>query len=305
MRTFILKGICFILLFVALDVMGGKAFSLLHRYAIAHSPYGFLTEYAMEKVNTDVVIIGASTANHHYVPALLADSLQMSVRNCGKDGCGFLHQCCMIDGILKRYSPRIIIWDIIPSYLSHPSLAELDRLSDFNSYYDKNEYCRKVVDLRTPEEKFKMLSHLYRYNSRILPLIYKGVFAYNYPADGYLPLPDEGYKYPSLIVEKERDEFNEMQFERLVTIIDECKQKDVRLVLSLSPRFVKSDYLQKKVYEKWCEVSEKKGIPLIDFYNDPFFLNDSTLSKDNAHLNDKGARLFTEMWIQEYKLHNK
>lgn len=305
MRNFLIKGICFILLFVSLDIIGGKMFSCLHNYAFNHSPYGLLTEYAMEKVNTDVVIIGASTANHHYVSSLLADSLQMSVYNCGKDGCGFLHQCGIIDGILKRYTPKVIIWDIMPSYLSRPSSKQLDRLSDFNEYYDKNDYCKKLINLRNPNEKYKMQSYLYRYNSRILALIYKSAVIYDYPADGYLPLSNIGYEYPSFIDEKTKDEFDERLKIRLNYIISECRQKEVKLLLSLSPRFVNSDYLKTRVYEEWCKIAKEQNIPLIDYYNTPFFLNDSTLCKDNAHLNDRGAHMFTNKWIGEARQYLK
>lgn len=301
MRNFLIKGICFIVLFISLDIIGGRIFSYLHNCAFSHSPYGRTTEYAMEKVNTDVVIIGASTANHHYVSSLLADSLQMSVYNCGKDGCGFLYQCCIIDGILKRYTPKIIIWDIIPSYLSSPSSQQLDRLSDFNSYYDENDYCRNLINQRNPNEKYKMQSYLYRYNSRILALIYKSAVVYNFPADGYLPLSNTGYEYPSLIDEKTYDEFDERLKLHLNYIISECKQKEVKLILSLSPRFVNSDYLKTRVYEEWRKIAKERNIPLVDYYNNSFFLNDSTLCKDNAHLNDRGAHLFTSRWIEKNK----
>lgn len=303
MRNFLIKGICFILLFVSLDIIGGKMFSYLHNYALNHSPYGFLTEYAMEKVNTDVVIIGASNANHHYVSSLLADSLQMSVYNCGKDGCSFLYQCSIIDGILKRYTPKVIIWDIIPSYLSRSSLKQLE--SVFNQYFDENDYCRNLINLRNSNERYKMQSYLYRYNSSILPLIYKSVVVYNHSVDGYLPFSNAGYKYPSLIDEKMDDEFDAKLKLCLNYIISECRQKEVKLILSLSPRFVNSDYLKTRVYEEWCKIAKEQNIPLIDYYNTPFFLNDSTLYKDNAHLNDRGARMFTNKWIGETRLYLK
>lgn len=293
MKKFLLKGICFILLLIGLDIIGGRVFALLHKMAFERSPYGMLTEYAMDKVNAEVLIIGASTANHHYVTSMLRDSLGMSVHNCGKDGSGFLYQCCVIDGILRRTAPKMIIWDMEPGDLSEPSVEQLDRLSAFNPYYDTNDYCRELIDSKGKWEKYKMLSEVYRYNSRLLAMIYKSFFSYSYPSDGYLPLPSEGYVYPSLMDEKIEKQFDPCQEEYLEDIIQKCKKQEVELVISFSPRLRRSNYRETEVFNRLCRLLDKEHVLFFDYYNDELFLDDSTLFKDNAHLNDRGARLFT------------
>lgn len=302
MKKFFIKLFCLILLLVAFDFAGGMFFSFIHQQAFERSPYGLLTEYAMEDVHTDVLVVGASRANHHYVSSVIEDSLGLSVYNAGKDGCGFLYQCCIIDGILHRYTPKIIIWDMTPYDLSRPLQSDFDQLSDLNVYYDSNEYCRNLINQKSTYEKYKMFFHSYRYNSKVFSYIFKSIFSYNYPPDGYQPLPTDGYIFPTLKPEKINDDFDDKQLSHLAFIIDECRRKQVILIISLSPKFVKSDYWQAYVYKKLLEELQTRHIPYTDFYNDSLFMTDSTLYKDNDHLNDKGAQLFTKRWLEKYQI---
>ena len=76
-----------------------------------------LTPFTVEKVDADVVVIGSSKASHHYVPQMLEDSLGLTAYNCGQGGCFFLYQNCIINMILDRYTPKMILWDIQPGRL--------------------------------------------------------------------------------------------------------------------------------------------------------------------------------------------
>lgn len=291
MKKYLIKGICFIVLLIGVDFAAGKVFSWLHRLAFERSPYGFVTEYALYRMEADIVVIGSSRACHHYVPEILADRLGMKVHNCGKDGSFFLSQCCVIDGILSRLKPKAIIWDIEPSCLSASDSD--NRLSDLNPFYDGNSFCRKVIDQSSPAERYKMMSRTYRYNSRILAYLYKSMVPFNYPADGYLPFAADGYKYPSLRRDKHDDFLKETLSEYLIQIVKKCKIGGVNLILSFSPCFTEDNYRELSSYRKLCRIATQEGISLIDFFHDPTFMGDSTLFKDNIHLNDNGARKFT------------
>ena len=69
------------------------------------------TYYSMNDVNTPVVIVGSSRAAHHYVTEMIEDSLKMPAYNLGRDGCFFSYNCCIINSILDRYTPKLIIWE--------------------------------------------------------------------------------------------------------------------------------------------------------------------------------------------------
>lgn len=297
MKKYIFKGICLLVFLVIADFAVGKLFSYLHRQAFEKSPYGLVTEYAMNKVEADVIVIGSSRACHHYVPQILSDSLGMTVHNCGKDGAFFLYQCCMIDGILMRTKPKLIIWDMDPMVLAKGHAGN-HRLSDLNPFYDGNDFCRRVIDQSAPAEKYKMLSRSYRYNSRILAYLYKSVIPFSYPEDGYLPLANEGYVYPSLMMDENLEcQFDVRKEEYLWDIIQKCKQKEVGLLISFSPCLIRNKYQETEVYDRLCSLLNKEQVEYCDFYNDTFFMVDSTLFKDISHLNDRGARLLTERLV--------
>lgn len=222
MKKYLIKGVCFILLLITVDFAVGKVFSWLHRVAFERSPYGFVTEYAMYKMEAGTVVIGSSRACHHYVPEILADSLDMKVHNCGKDGSFFLSQCCVIDGILNRMKPKLLIWDLEPGCLSE-SVSSTHRLSDLNPFYDENEFCRKVIGGSSPAERYKMMSQTYRYNSRIFAYLYKSIVPFAYPEDGYLPIADGGYKYPSLVKNRLDDVLDTTLSDYIIQIVKKCK----------------------------------------------------------------------------------
>lgn len=299
MKKYIVKGLCLLLLLIGTDFAVGKFFSCLHGVAFRRSPYGFVTEYALYSVNTDVVVIGSSRACRHYVPEILSDSLGLTVHNCGKDGSFFWAQCCVIDGILNRTTPELIIWDVEPGCLAD-DLSASSRLSDLNPFYDDSRFCREVIGRSSPVEKYKMWSRTHRYNSRLLAYLYKSVVPFAYPEDGYLPLADAGYQYPVLIKQDEKDGLRKESVAYVETIVKKCKTGGVNLILSFSPRFTKDHYFETESYQKLCRIAEQENVPLIDFYHDAVFMGDSTLFNDNAHLNDRGARLFTRKWLGEY-----
>ena len=68
------------------------------------------TYYSLNDVNTPVVIVGSSRAAHHYVTEMIEDSLHMPSYNVARDGCFFSYNCCVINSILDRYTPKLIIW---------------------------------------------------------------------------------------------------------------------------------------------------------------------------------------------------
>ena len=71
----------------------------------------FRTTYAMEKTEADILIFGSSRANHHYVPEVFEDSLKMKFYNTGRDANGVFFQSAVLKSVLKRYKPKIIIYD--------------------------------------------------------------------------------------------------------------------------------------------------------------------------------------------------
>ena len=145
-RTFIafcLKVIVFVLLLFLVDRGIGSVFVAMkdHGLKINSENMWLKTAFVVEKVDAEVLIIGSSKASHHYVPAIIADSLQMTVYNCGQDGCFFLYQNCIINMVLDRYKPQMIFWDLQSECFSRgDNMQEYQNLRYLSPYYGKNHW---------------------------------------------------------------------------------------------------------------------------------------------------------------------
>lgn len=117
--AFCLKIVLLVVILFGVDRLVGAAFVKMKDVGLAGNPENMWlkTPFTIEKVDADVVVIGSSKASHHYVPQMLEDSLGMTAYNCGHDGCFFLYQNCIINMILDRYTPKMILWDIQPGSL--------------------------------------------------------------------------------------------------------------------------------------------------------------------------------------------
>ena len=73
--------------------------------------------YAIEKTTADVLIFGSSRAYHHYVPGIIEDKMQQSCYNTGSPGQSLLFNYATLKAILKRYSPKLIVLDVVPGDL--------------------------------------------------------------------------------------------------------------------------------------------------------------------------------------------
>lgn len=289
------------MLLVGIDYSSGYAFRFLINKAINHSPFGMITEYTMWKVNTDLVVIGASEANHGYVVDILEDSLNVTGYNCGKDGCRFYYQNAMINGLLDRYNPKTIIWSFSPADLSRPSEEDDDRLSMLNPFYHTNDYCKEIINRRSKFEWIKMQSQLYVYNSRLPVLLYKSFLPdYQFKKGGYAPLYGTNNKL-ELRKREWKENFDKTSEKYFIAILERCKQQGTNVFLVFTPRYEIGDYLNLIAYKKLKNVCSALDITLIeDFYHHKDLMKPE-LFKDNAHLNDEGAHRFTEKLANKIK----
>lgn len=293
-KSFIVKALVFIIVAVGVDFLIGKTYRILENKALGHSPYGMVTEYTMWKVDADVIIMGASEAQHSYIPSYLEEQLGMTVYNCGKDGSRFYYQNAMINGILDRYSPKMIIWSLSPNELCAPSLDDKGRLSQLNPFYYNNNFCREILKTKSKYEPIKLISSSYSYNSRLFPLMYKIIMPdYQYEYGGYSPLygTQDGLE---IISRNWGGTYDEKVNEVFECTIERCFQNDVQLVIVFTPRLERESHTELTTYRQLKKTIEKYGVPIIEeLYHDKELMSINYF-KDNAHLNDEGAKFFNQ-----------
>lgn len=290
---FFVKGLLFLVIFFIVDRCAGVFFHWLEYKALERSPYGMITEFTMEKVSSDIVVIGASDASHGYVCSILEDSLNVSVNNCGKDGRFFYYQNAMVNGILDKYAPQLILWSVTPSFLSTPSEQDLNVISDLNPWYHSNEFCRETILKKSEFENIKMFSHLYAYNSKLFYYIYRCLARPQALYGGYLPLYGtiRNFKGRNYVY---RNDLDTTCVSVLQKTLERCKSQGTDVCFILTPIFSPIEYEHLLQYTKLKHIIEEYNYPFItELYKDTYFQTPIYYS-DPEHLNYDGAVAFTK-----------
>ena len=82
----------------------------------------------------------------------------------------------------------------------------------------------------------------------------------------------------------------------LQSFINDCKRSNIELYIVCSPYFIK---FKQPVFsiELAKEIARKNEVRFFDYSRDSLFISNPSLFADHAHLNDSGARIFSELLI--------
>lgn len=261
------------------------------------------TYYSLNDVTTPIVIVGSSRAAHHYVTSMVEDSLEMPAYNVGRDGCYFSYNCCIVNSILDRYTPELIIWENATEYLYEECR---DPLVSLYSYYGKNQWVKSAVREELPwNEYMRLYSRLYQYNSTIHRMLKHYRERYSFTCEegkGYIPLAPKKLR-KSLDLEVDSIEYkylSQTKVKRFRSILKRAKQQGVRMVVVDSPqyRLIKGKNLSSVKMRDLCE---QYGMMFIDNSQLPYFLKSPLLFNDQIHLNDDGARVYSKVFLNQIK----
>lgn len=299
-RKIIFKIFVLLALLFVVDYTIGLGFGFLRDLALSKAPTKPITHYTINEVNEQVLIMGNSRANHHFVPQILSDSLGMTVYNCGRDGQPFEYSVAMIYAVLQRYAPEMIIVDFEPTSFDAKQNNDFS-CSQLYPYYQKDSLFAKIILHEDPLNRYKMILKMYQNNSQLIDLL--KLFLVNHKINnGYSPLSEKGYKYPSLrkVEYDTTGKVDNFKIEMLNHCIQLCKEKEVKLVFSISPRFRQSNMEKLKSSKILADIFKNNDISLIDM-RDNSVIRDSSMYKDAAHLNHKGAEAFSKLFVNIVK----
>ena len=290
MKRFVLKVFIFALLLGAIDVVIGHFFD----HALSKAT---LTDFGRDNHITnigteDILIFGSSRAVHHYNAKMLKDSLGMDCYNCGEDGQGIILNYGRLLMEMERHQPKMVIYDVQPDY----DIEENDNtkyLKWLKPHYDRKGIS-DIVKSIDERESWKLLSHLYRYNSEYILLLIALAHSNEEASDkGFCPLNGS---IDSTKIDAGRMEgvskikIDSLKIHYLHQLIK--KMNGGELVLVISPTWYgKSAFCNLKLIET---ISKDYSITFIDFSNNPKYVHNDDLFKDGMHLNSKGADEFTK-----------
>jgi len=261
----------------------------------------YRTTYSLEKSNEDIIILGPSTANHHYIPSIFEDSLNLTCYNTGKDGQGLFYCLAIQRAILQRYTPKIFLLDIRPSMLSH-DFNDIARLSGLLPYYRNHKEIRSIIERKSFFEKFKLISNTYPFNSSLLTML-GGYFQYNKEIkkdfNGFIPLYGTDSNIILLDTVRLNYKFSEEKINCLKEMIKNAEVFGSKFIIIDSPSY--KFYQDEEYYAIIDNLKNSTNILYWNYLNDSLFYSKPNLFKDRGHLNNNGASLFTKEIVSRLK----
>ena len=291
MKRFILRLVIFAACLVAVDLLTGGVFPRL--VDAAKGGDNWRNNYICNETSEDILIFGSSRAIHHYNPAIISDSTGLSCYNCGQDGNGIILNYGRLQMIEQRYVPKLIIYDITPSFDILTGDDNHKYLSWLRAYYD-SPGIPEIFESVDKAEKYKMISNMYRYNSRFVQIVSDCVRPLQSSGlNGYRPLEGEMDMMKVRGNDSEDAEHISYQYDSLKLYYwDKLFRlaSNTKLILVISPLWYGMSPEQYAPLQKACE---EYGLVLINFADNPKYLQNPEYYKDGMHLNAKGADEFT------------
>ncbi len=262
------------------------------------------TAYVAGKVTEDILIFGSSRASHHYIPNIIEQATGYSCFNAGRDEMTILYLKALLPIIYNRYTPQIIILEIVPTELAKrpENDAAVQRVSTvllpFTYQYPT---LLPTVALVSRTEKLKYYaSRIYAYNSLVGSIIQNAYTNIGHTSDkGYEPLTgtidSSRYQVPMWKGYEKNYPLDTLLVNTLEDIFILTKQKGTKLVITISPFYFPFDMRGNTSYQTIVEMAKANDVPLYDFSLDTRFLKHPGLFKDDVHLNDSGARVYSRI----------
>lgn len=297
MKKLLLK----LLLFAVLFVIADKAVGLVAIYLFDHAKSGATekNKYIANRTNENLLIFGSSRGVHHYDPRILEDSLGVSCYNCAYDGCGIITAYGLLVTLTEHYTPQVIIYDVMPKFdylmdgesnAKYLGPLKLLKLENVNPEVDS------IFINVSPSEKWKMMSNMYKINSKLIQLITENLTKRNVTINGYLPVNKKMLQNPRIKEEGLPTIIDEMKRYYLAKFVQLCKQKNIWLVFYVSPSFKKTlDYQ----FDYIKELSQEENIPFVNHYCDTNFVWNPDYFYDSVHMNQTGATAYSKIVASE------
>ena len=217
----------------------------------------------------------------------------MSCFNAGQDGNGIILQYGRWKLISERYTPKLIIYDITADFdlKENDNMAYVDRLKPFC----KDASVKKYVSCLFPMERVKLFSNLYRYNYKFLEMVFDCLHSGDYMATfGYLPLYSHIRNEIVQQSPSERTVSMPLDVDKLFyleQLTKEANNVGTRVMFVVSPSW-KGGPFSLEAYAEVQEIARKYSAYCFEYIDSSICIN-SDYFADSYHLNDKGARTFT------------
>ena len=294
MKKFVFRVLVFFFSIIVLDVLFGYACQYMNN----HSKGGGVKSryYVCKESHEKVLVFGSSRAKHHYVPDIIEDSLGLSCYNTGEDGNGIIFCYGVLKMITQRYKPRLIIYDVsFFDIYKDDNMKYVDLLKPY--YYEAG--IDSIFWSVNPKTQLMMHSSLYRFNTTCLRIIGDFFHPVSITPKGYLPLTKVMDYEPQEDNVQEQREIDCLKLQYFERFIQCASENNIRIVFCVSPLYRSSK--MESSYQPIRNICKKYGLPFIFNASVPEISTEKEYFYDRTHMNDRGARLFTQIFLKEMK----
>jgi len=297
MKKLLISLLTIVALFFAIDRTGGLVMSECMKRTDAKAEVK--VRYIAEAVNEDVVLLGTSRSIHHYVPAIIRDSLHKSVYNGGiSDSDNIYAHYVMLNLMLAHHKPEVVCLELMAKDYSVQKDDPFGKISFFAPWLGRSERADSVYREAGTYWRY-VLSHLYRYNAKGVEALGGMITNHRHGEDhGYFTI--EGTHDTTMTMETERspEGVDSLKLAYMQRFIDLCRANGIRLVFTFSPRYsvAPQDY-----YAPLKDMAARNGIPCLDYHSMGLFHDHPEYFRDNGHLLEAGAKAYSAIFAGDLK----
>ncbi|MDE6468208.1 MAG: hypothetical protein K2L28_04845 [Muribaculaceae bacterium] len=295
MKKFILTLIVFAALAVACDYGTGAVLDYLS--SRAKTGQVLKNHEIADIVTPDILILGSSRSVHHFVPSAIEDSLKKTVYVAGQDGNGIVLMNPLLHIISGRHKPQTVIYDLVESFDIEDDDAH-KYLTYLRPLWGKDSYTDSIICEVDPTERYKLMSHGFRYNSAPLSILKCYVGGDGAFDRGYSPLHGTMTDTETTnSIAAANTPLSPLKLELFKNMIAFCRDNGIRLFFTVSPQYGAAP----ADAERLVSTIKNLGGEVLDYSAAPDIAANPDYFRDAWHLNYKGAAVFTDSVIDRLK----
>jgi hypothetical protein len=297
-KYFIYKSLILFIALFTIDFTIGN--TLQYFYFQQTSGEQYRTTHAIEHTTADVIVFGSSRATNHYHPEVFENKLSPSCYNAGRGGNFLFYHYAVLQGVLARHKPKLVILDLVAQEFTIDQ-ANYDRISSLLPYYRKHPEMRDIIALKSGNERIKLLSSIYPFNSSIFTIaIGNTEFNKKRKPDnrGYVPFNKKISGPMEESVLPLTHEIDSTKLKVYASFIKDCQKAGVTLIVVCSPYYIN---FRQPIYSIKLakEIADRNNILFLDYSSHQLFVNKPEYFADYSHLNDDGARIFSDLVVKD------
>lgn len=255
----------------------------------------------IKKVDTDIILIGNSGILNSVDPKIIEDSLSVTCYNGGITGQSVFFFETIIDCIIHRHTPKIIVVGLRPEEIGK-NIG--DGIYDVLKPYYGMGYTSidKHFNKTSGFDRLLLHSNLLRYNTIwVRVLLYMLYDDTTYPENGFMPM-----NKPAIIpqihhIQKYEEPFK-AKLECIERMIQKCKAKNIDFVICFPPTLSFFEQGGTPCVDAVKDLCTRYNTPCFIDYNNVYFYSHPELFYDTGHVNKDGAYIYS--MILSHQLHH-